>query len=84
MTTINKMMIGFTAGLVLGVLYAPDKGTKTREKLSRVGGNIKEGWDNVTDTIAAGIDSVKDKTSSHSSAEDIQNSQLLDSPDMIL
>lgn len=85
MSTLNKMMIGFTAGVILGVLYAPAKGEKTRNKLRKVGGGVRDGWDNITDTIAAGIDNIKDKTNSHSATtmEEIQNSQL-ENPDMIL
>ena len=32
------MIIGFTAGIILGVLYAPSKGAKTRKKLAAVWG----------------------------------------------
>ena len=41
MTTVKKMLISFTAGAILGMLYAPAKGSKTREKLSNIGNDIK-------------------------------------------
>lgn len=56
MTTLTKMCIGFMAGITVGVLYAPAKGSKTRAKLNEMGGNIKEGWDSLTDTIASQLD----------------------------
>ncbi len=55
----NKLLIGFTTGLILGVLYAPAKGAKTRAKLARTGGTIKEGWDTLADVFSASIESIK-------------------------
>ncbi len=60
MTTLTKMMIGFTAGAILGILYAPAKGSKTRTRLSYAGGNIRDGWNSLTDGIAAALDSDAD------------------------
>ena len=33
----NKILIGFTAGLLVGLLFAPAKGSETRETISRQG-----------------------------------------------
>ena len=59
MTTIRKMMISFTAGVVIGILYAPAKGSKTRKKLADVGSDIKDGWNNIADRVSGGIDSAR-------------------------
>ena len=56
----NKLLIGFTSGLILGILFAPAKGEKTRNKLSNMGNNIKEGWNDITDRIAGKIDSIRE------------------------
>ncbi|MDB5201509.1 MAG: hypothetical protein JWQ27_918 [Ferruginibacter sp.] len=60
MTTVNKLLIGFTAGIVLGVLYAPSKGTKTRQKISGLGNNLKSKWNDMTDCVADKIDSIRE------------------------
>lgn len=60
MTTIKKMLISFTAGAVIGILYAPSKGSKTRKKLANIGTDIKDGWNNIADRVAGGIDSARD------------------------
>lgn len=60
MTTIKKMLIGFTAGAILGILYAPAKGESTRKKLADVGNDIKEGWNNIAESITDRIDNFRD------------------------
>jgi gas vesicle protein len=60
MTTIRKMLIGFTAGAILGILYAPQKGAKTRRKLSRLGNDMKEGWNSITDKITDSIECARE------------------------
>ena len=56
----KKLMIGFLAGAVLGILYAPAKGAKTRRKIACIGTDLKEGWNNITDALADRIDSIRD------------------------
>jgi gas vesicle protein len=60
MTTVKKMLISFTAGAILGILYAPAKGSKTREKLANVGTDIKDGWNSMLDRVANKIDNVRE------------------------
>jgi len=63
----NKLFLGFMAGAILGILYAPAKGSKTRAKLSNAGGSIREGWNSLTDTVAAAIDNTSDKAEYYAS-----------------
>ncbi len=60
MTTINKMLISFTAGAILGILYAPAKGSRTRRKIAGIGDDLKQGWNNITDSIAGRIENIKE------------------------
>lgn len=60
MTTVKKMLISFTAGAILGMLYAPAKGVKTRRRLKSIGSDIKQGWNNIADSITDRIDNVAD------------------------
>jgi len=59
MNTVNKLMIGIAAGAILGILYAPDKGSVTRRKLSRMGEDLKDRFDRISDNISDTIDSLK-------------------------
>lgn len=56
----KKLLIGFAAGAILGILYAPAKGSKTRRKISGIGTDLKEKWNDVTDCIADRIDNIRD------------------------
>ena len=51
MNTINKLMIGVAAGAILGILYAPDKGSITRDKLSRRGRGLRDKLNQLKDVV---------------------------------
>ncbi len=55
----NKLLIAFTSGLILGILYAPAKGKKTRNRISEMGNNFIDGWNTISETIVGKIDSMK-------------------------
>ena len=52
-------MIGIAAGAILGVLYAPDKGSVTRRKLSRMGEDLRDRFNSIRDNISDTIDNLK-------------------------
>ncbi len=55
----NKLLIAFTSGVILGILYAPSKGQNTRNRIANLGNDLKERWNDVTDKVADGIDSIR-------------------------
>jgi gas vesicle protein len=57
----SKLFIGFAAGLLAGVLFAPDKGTETRERLARRGRELKDKFNDLVDSLGDKFDSVKDE-----------------------
>ena len=54
---------GIAAGAVLGILFAPDKGTNTRKKLKEKGkdaaGNLKTRYNDAIDSLTSKLDEVK-------------------------
>ena len=59
MSTIKTLLVGFTAGAIVGILYAPQKGIKTRRKLADAGSNLRDGWNELADKFADAVDGVR-------------------------
>jgi gas vesicle protein len=69
----TKILLGFIAGAAvgaaIGILFAPDKGTETRRKISDQGNDLA---DNLKSKFTDLVDGVKEKFSSvKSDAEDV-------------
>jgi gas vesicle protein len=55
----NKILIGFTAGILVGLLFAPAKGSETRETISNRGRDLKNKFNDLVDTITDKFDSLR-------------------------
>ena len=59
------VLAGVTAGAVLGILFAPDKGSNTRKLISKNGEDladtIKEKFNDFLESMAGSFDQAKDK-----------------------
>jgi gas vesicle protein len=60
-----SVLAGAAAGVVLGILFAPDKGTETRRKIaekgSDVAGSVKDKYNEFADVVSDKYDAAKDK-----------------------
>ena len=57
----SKLFVGFAAGLLVGVLFAPGKGSETRERIARRGRELKDKFDDLVDSLSDKFESVKDE-----------------------
>lgn len=64
---LSSVLAGAAAGAILGILFAPDKGTETRRKIAEKGSglvdSVKDKVSEYSDVISEKYDSVKDKIS---------------------
>lgn len=57
----SKLFIGFAAGLLVGVLFAPDKGSETRDRIARRGRDLKDKFNDLVDSLSSKFEDVKDE-----------------------
>lgn len=55
----NKLLVGFSAGLLVGILFAPAKGSETRETIARRGNDLKNKFNDLVDAITDKFESLE-------------------------
>lgn len=77
------VLAGLATGAILGILFAPDKGSVTRKKIADKGKDSLDGlktkYNSVIDSISSKLEAVKQNGHSHMDeayeyAEDVKNS----------
>lgn len=58
----NKLLVGFSAGLLVGLLFAPAKGSETRESISNRGRDLKDKFNDLVDSITDKFDSLTEES----------------------
>ncbi len=56
----NKLLLGFTTGLIVGILFAPDSGSATRKRITRAGKDIKDKFNDLIDGLVDSADEFAD------------------------
>ena len=52
MSAKRNLLIGVGIGAVIGILFAPHKGSKTRKNIAKTGADLREGWNNLKETAS--------------------------------
>ena len=60
MRTVNKLFIGAAIGAIVGILYAPNKGSITRRRLHRKGNQLRDKINDLKDVINEKMDTLKE------------------------
>ena len=57
----SRLLTGFLAGLVVGILLAPEKGSETRRKIADKGIDLKNKFNDFVDGLQNKFEDVKDE-----------------------
>jgi gas vesicle protein len=60
----TKLLAGLAVGVLVGILFAPDKGSATRQKIADTGNDLKDKFNDFIDSLSSkaedAVDEAKD------------------------
>jgi gas vesicle protein len=59
----SKLLVGFATGVLVGMLFAPDKGSETRKKITEKGTDLKSRFNDFIDSLSSKADDMADDLS---------------------
>ena len=59
----SKLLVGFATGVLVGMLFAPDKGSETRKKITEKGTDLKTRFSDFIDSLSSKADEMADDLS---------------------
>ena len=57
----SKLLIGFAAGVAVGMLFAPEKGVEIRRKISEKSNDLKTKFNDFIDSLSSKVDDLSDE-----------------------
>ena len=57
----SKLLVGLTAGIIVGMLFAPDKGSATRQKIADTGKDLKTKFNDFIDGLSSSADDMAEE-----------------------
>lgn len=60
MGTVKSLLIGVGVGAVLGILYAPARGSETRRRIAETGDDLRERFNDMKDELSNKLEGFKE------------------------
>ena len=66
----SKFFTGLVTGVVLGIIFAPDRGSETRRRISRTSDDVKHKLNDMFDGAKEGYQTIKHKVENFTKKND--------------